>query len=452
MIVMLKAQKVVLSLFQRKDLIEKSKCIEYIENFTDEQYVIPTVDMQFKHSQYNIAKNKGRTYILYNTLFNSMITLSNTEYEQYEKISFFELDIVEILVNNGFLIPANIDEFARYCYYKDVLINENGDSNHYTLALTSKCNARCFYCYEEGIPKHDMSIETADRFTEILLNSNKNIDISWFGGEPLLRTDIISHITDKLNKNNKSFASNIITNGSLLSKEIIQNRFPKWNIQWIQITIDGMREEYLKRKRYYSNKESIFDTILENIDLLVQQNIDVSIRLNIDKNNIEESIKVANYFNEKYPKNQHIYVYPAFLYSSDDCIFEECDRTSCSSNIYSLSNPNFNTLTYYPKVNSCFINQQGAFVIDTDGSILACDGDVGKQKTKFSDVFAIDNFDDLEKPSSVIPKVREMCSSCVYYPKCGGGCANTYGNSCKYDACFMVRYETEFLINQLINA
>ena len=50
MIVMLKAQKVVLSLFQRNDLIDKSECVKYIETFTDEQYKIPNVDVKLKHS------------------------------------------------------------------------------------------------------------------------------------------------------------------------------------------------------------------------------------------------------------------------------------------------------------------------------------------------------------------------------------------------------------------
>lgn len=452
MIVMLEAQKVVLSLFQRNDLIDKSKCIEYIEAFTDEQYNMMNVDVKLKHSQYNIAKHKGRTYILYNSLFNSMITLSDTEFEQYEKISFSELNIVENLVNNGFLIPESTNEFERYNYYKDILINQKNSCSHYTIALTSKCNARCIYCYEEGIQKYDMSIETADRFAELLLKSNKDIDITWFGGEPLLRIDTISHIANCLNKNNKPFVSNIITNGSLLTKEIIEKKFPEWNVQWIQITIDGMKNEYLKRKCYYNNDETIFDKVLENIDMLIRQNISISIRLNIDRNNKEESLKVADYFKGKYHNNKYINVYPAFLYSSDSCLTEECDRVACSSDIYNLYKPNFKTLISYPKINSCYMNQQESFVIDTDGSILACDGDVGKQKTKFSDVFTIDNFDNLEKPLSVIPKVRKMCSLCAYYPKCGGGCANTYENACEYDACFMARYETEFLINQLINS
>lgn len=130
----------------------------------------------------------------------------------------------------------------------------------------------------------------------------------------------------------------------------------------------------------------------------------------------------------------------------------DCDRKHCSYEIYKIYKLDFSTISSYPVISSCYFNQQGAFVIDTDGSILACDGDVGKQKTKFSDIFSIENFDNLEKPLEIIPKVREMCSSCCYYPKCGGGCANTYGNSCEYDACFMERYEIELLIDQLIDS
>ena len=67
----------------------------------------------------------------------------------------------------------------------------------------------------------------------------------------------------------------------------------------------------------------------------------------------------------------------------------------------------------------------------------------------FGTVYEIESFNDLKKPNEIIPKVREQCRSCVYYPKCGGGCRAAYSCRCEYDACFMERYKTEFLINKI---
>ena len=448
---MMTAQKAVLSLFQSAELIGKSKCIDYLETFSDDKYQVPNVDITLKHSQYNIVKKKKQTYIIYNTLFNSMITLSECEYNQYDNIHFTDLDIVEAIVNNGFLIPDYVDEYERYDYYKKILLYQPSEMSHYTVSLTSKCNARCFYCYEEGIKKYNMSLEVAKRFAENLLNSKKTIDITWFGGEPLLKTDVITYISEILNENNKEFKSGIITNGSLLTEEIIREKFPVWNVEWVQITLDGTEEEYLKRKCYCNSRSEIYDSVMRNIELLVKNRINVSVRLNMDVQNKDDCLLAAKKLKEKYADSEYIYVYPAFLYGQTDPVFSESERIAYSSKIYDLYCPEHSLLTSIPKINSCFINQQEAFVIDADGSILGCDGDVGKKHTKFSDVFSIDNFDELEKPESVIPKVRDMCSECVYYPKCGGGCMNTYNNPCKYDACFQERYKTEYLLNRIID-
>lgn len=451
MIVITQAQKSILSLFQRKNLISSEKCMKYLQHFTDDQYVSPNVDVPMKHSIYNIKKNNGRTYILYNTLFNSIITLSDLEFAQYENLEFTDLALLEPLVNNGFLLPSSVDEYKRYDYYKQILSNQLPTPKHYTVTLTSRCNARCTYCYEEGILKSDMSMETAQLFVQALLNSHEEINITWFGGEPLLKTDLISYISNTLTDHKKAFKAGIITNGSLLTQELIETQFPIWNIEWVQITLDGMSEEYLKRKRYYDSNPRIFDTILENIEHLLSNKIWVNIRLNIDSVNRDECIKVARYMKDAFSDSSYLSVYPAFLYGTIDSLANENERIACASDIYALFPPEAHLLSSIPKVHPCFITQRHAIVIDTDGSVLACDGDIGRQFTKYADVHAITDFDNLEKPTSVIPKVREMCETCAYYPKCGGGCISTYGSSCPYDACFMERYQTEFLLNRLIH-
>lgn len=450
MIVMMEAQKSILSLFQMKNLIEESQCLKYIESFSDDDYKYPNVDVVMKHSQYNIQKNRDRIYIIYNTLFNSMITLSDTEFIQYEKLEFNDLDIVEALVNNGFIIPVFVDEYKRYSYYKEILLNQISTPMHYTIAVTSNCNARCTYCYEEGIVKSDMSMQTAKLFVNDLLNLDKEFDISWFGGEPLLKTDLISYVSDVLNSNQKRFKAGIITNGSLLTKEMIEVKFPSWNIEWIQITIDGMVDEYLKRKRYYNSRKEIFSNIIDNIKYLIENNIFVSVRLNIDSQNIEECIRVAKYIKDEIDNSEYLSVYPAFLYGNEHSLYDENIRINCASDIYSIFPPKMDLLSFVPKVHPCFISQKYSFVIDTDGSILACDGDVGKQHTKYANLYENIDFNELKKPSNIIPDIRDLCKKCQYYPKCGGGCSNSYNNNCQYDSCFMERYKIEFLLNRLI--
>ena len=51
MIVVMKASKAVLSLFQKRDLLDLTDCVPYLENFSDAQYCPITVDVPMKHSQ-----------------------------------------------------------------------------------------------------------------------------------------------------------------------------------------------------------------------------------------------------------------------------------------------------------------------------------------------------------------------------------------------------------------
>ncbi|MBQ8135094.1 MAG: radical SAM protein [Clostridia bacterium] len=449
MILMMKANKGILWLFQRKELMPAKKCADFLETFKDEMIPPMPVDIRLKHSQYTIEEHKGRTYLLYNTLYSSMLTMSEGEYEQYRKQEFHELDMVEVLTNNGFLIPEYTDEFKRYNDYRNGLYDLFPSPAHYTVVLTTRCNARCIYCYEEGVRHKDMSVQTAEQFSQLLLSTKKDIDITWFGGEPLLKTELIDEISKTLHQNNKEFTSRIITNGSLLNEEIIRTKFRDWHIDWVQITIDGMAEEYTKRKCYYNKKENYFEKIIENIDILLENKVDVSIRLNTDSENREECLRAAAFLKEKYPGNLHLDVYPAFLTGDKNILHEMEKRISYVSSVYRMYPPEAELLASNPKVNACFYQQPGAFVIDVDGGILCCDRDVGKQKSKIGTVYDIEGFDKLKKPEEIIPKVRKQCSGCVYYPKCGGGCRAAYNSKCEYDACFMERYKTEFLINKI---
>lgn len=451
MIVMIKAQKGILSLFQRKEVLSYDECWNFLQSFTEEMIQPLSVDIELKHSQYTIVKNKGKIYLLYNTLYSSMVTMSDIEFKQYKEMSFTELNLIEGLTDNGFLIPNYTDEFQYYQYYQNGLFSLYPAPSHYTVVLTTKCNARCTYCYEEGVQQFDMTEETAERFAELLINSEKDIDITWFGGEPLIKTNLIEIISRKLHKNGKDFTSSIITNGSLLTNEMIQRNFLEWNIGWVQITIDGMAEEYAKRKRYYDTSTDFFNKIIKNIDYLINNKIHVSVRLNMDSKNYEECIKVAELFKEKYPENSYLDVHPAFLVDKNNSLYNIEKRVYYSSKIYSIQHPESELLIENPKIHACFFQQPGAFVIDTDGSILCCDRDVGKQKTKISDIFSIDKFDDLVKLNNIIPETRMECESCVYYPKCGGGCRAAYYSKCEYDACFMIRYKIEFMLNKIMN-
>ena len=82
----------------------------------------------------------------------------------------------------------------------------------------------------------------------ILKTKNDKVKITWFGGEPLIRSDIINYISTELTNKNVDFRSVIITNGLLLNSFDNFTLKNKWNINEIQVTFDGLNENHDKRK------------------------------------------------------------------------------------------------------------------------------------------------------------------------------------------------------------
>ena len=118
---------------------------------------------------------------------------------------------------------------------------------HYYLALTSKCNLLCKYCYgkstedyltKEEEDKYDFTLPSEINFSiDELKNFAKkddNFQITFYGGEPLLKIDLIKKIMDNIKA--KSFM--IQTNGILLDKldKNYVNQF-----KTILISIDGTK-------------------------------------------------------------------------------------------------------------------------------------------------------------------------------------------------------------------
>ena len=114
---------------------------------------------------------------------------------------------------------------------------------NYIFHLTRRCNLNCKYCYEnKGI--EDLSFENIKLVIDSEIKAkNKISTISFYGGEPLIRIDLIYQIVDyiKSQKRKTKFFFNMTTNGTLLDEEFIA--FAKKNeFLHIAYSFDGIKE------------------------------------------------------------------------------------------------------------------------------------------------------------------------------------------------------------------
>lgn len=147
------------------------------------------------------------------------------------------------------------------------------------LSLTEECNMRCDYCayydkYDSSFHRKTMTKETAyNSIRYLMLHSSnaKELHISFYGGEPLLRMDLIKYIVILANRMNylgKRISFSITTNGLLLNHVdtldyLIENDF------YITVSLDG--PYVLDRYRKDINHEETYERVITNLRLLLKR-------------------------------------------------------------------------------------------------------------------------------------------------------------------------------------
>lgn len=138
------------------------------------------------------------------------------------------------------------------------------------LIITEKCNMRCKYCYKI-YKNNEMSFRTADEIIHFLFKNlkknNINYEIRFFGGEPLLKFDIVKFITKEIRKYNQDVLFKLSTNGTLLSKNVI-NFLKKYNFL-IKISLDGNNIIHNSSRKFINGTGS-YEHILKNISYLLK--------------------------------------------------------------------------------------------------------------------------------------------------------------------------------------
>ncbi len=139
------------------------------------------------------------------------------------------------------------------------------------LHIAHACNLSCRYCFAgEGEYRGDrslMSYETGKKALDFLVansGSRKNLEVDFFGGEPLMNFEVVKRLVaygrSLEEKNDKHFRFTLTTNGVLLDDAIIE--FANKEMDNIVLSIDG-RKEVHDRMRPNKNGDGSYDLILD---------------------------------------------------------------------------------------------------------------------------------------------------------------------------------------------
>lgn len=217
-------------------------------------------------------------------IINNYYTLDKSEMIKQKKIRGQEIEnfekdyrYVKDLIQQGmFYYPEESEaenKLENYSY--------NANSSQLILVLTGKCNMRCEYCvYCEKYPKEigyseeDMDIDTAFKAVDMYfsLHNEKKLHgyrkqpmINFYGGEPLIKFELIKKVVEYAEAKDPLTRFYITTNGLLLNEKVAefvsQHRFA------ITFSLDGFKENH-DRNRVTVGGTPTFDTVIRNIHKL----------------------------------------------------------------------------------------------------------------------------------------------------------------------------------------
>lgn len=393
-----------------------------------------------KPSVFNFCVETPKKILIYNTLYNAMAKLTPAEFLKLNGKKTCGKDLRKKFLAEGFCVPSAIDEHESYRLWRQEAQKRN---EHLSLNITTtlKCNARCPYCYEHGVKHIDFDETKIDALIDFIKQHKKYLPVklNWFGGEPFLNPKIIDAVTERLGENGVEFDSFAITNGSLITRQLIERQFKRWNLRGVQITLDGTAEQYAKRKGYVDGQRAVFKKILNRIAWLAEADIHVDLRLNIDRENMRDILNLIYVLQAHFDGNKNVVYYPAFVTGLKDKL-NDAEKISFVKEMFrAAANPAKMSITdrlySFPRSLPCMRNDPQAFSVDVYGRVYNCEHLVGRKKMALG---TLKRLPENVNAARLNESLREECATCIFLPKCMSGCSSNLRTGDA--ACMIERY------------
>ena len=146
------------------------------------------------------------------------------------------------------------------------------------LHIAHTCNLNCSYCFASQGKYHGdraiMSYEVGKRALDFLIEnsgSRRNLEVDFFGGEPLMNFEVVKQLVAYARsvekEKNKNFRFTLTTNGMLIDDDVIE--FANKEMSNVVLSLDGRKEIHDRFRVDYAGKGS-FDRIVPKFQKLVE--------------------------------------------------------------------------------------------------------------------------------------------------------------------------------------
>lgn len=197
------------------------------------------------------------------------------KYKNQDDVTSEEIDLcfedIEALIKDGRLFAEDTFEGEAVNFKR-----RQGVVKAICLHVAHDCNLACKYCFagkgEYDGPKGLMSFETGKRALDFLIEQSgtrRNLEVDFFGGEPLLNWEVckklVAYGREQEKKHNKNFRFTLTTNGLLINDDVID--FCNKEMANVVLSLDG-RKITNDAMRVSANGTGSYDLIVDKFKKL----------------------------------------------------------------------------------------------------------------------------------------------------------------------------------------
>lgn len=423
----------------------------------------------YTKSIYNVYfENFDHEGIIFNTFHGTILRISKKQLsnfnQQFKNLnSCKNINLLNYLEDQGFIVRDSDEEIDSAMQRRNSYLH-NYNTFILTIMPTESCNFRCPYCFEsyKCNKMDDITEKKIISFVRNILLNYNTLSINWYGGEPLLRMDIIERLSSQIKSicrnNKKPFVASITTNGYFLTYENYL-KLKACNVISYAVTLDGL-PEYHNKTRILADGKPTFDTIISNLKQIQKFEKSHLISINIRTNYTSESIKCKSawedYLTRNFLYDKRFKYIPRFAWNNVNSRYEANKflKFEFNDNINILHEitkdinieAHENNIRVLSKVDGLEFAKQhiqslvtgaticpagccNSIVLGVDGSAYKCQVALDSPKNKvgaLNDNGSINFNENLKywiKQESIFDS-KQRCVQCVLFPLCGGiGCA-----------------------------
>ena len=427
---------------------------------------------QYKNNGYNIVLdvNSGSIHVVDDVVYDVLSLMDEENADRYGEAEFSR--IADVISKNDYKeevtkedlkdvfsdlqeLEENGTLFTKDVYKEGVIDFKKRQTVVKALCLhiAHDCNLACRYCFAgEGEYQGDrslMSYEVGKKALDFLVansGSRRNLEVDFFGGEPLMNFGVVKEIVEygrQLEKeHDKLFRFTMTTNGVLLNDEV--QEFVNKECGNVVLSVDG-RKEVHDMMRPFRNGQGSYDLIMPKFKKIAdsRNQMNYYVRGTFTHNNLDFSKDVLSLADLGY---KQISVEPVVADESEDYalreedlpkIYEEYDKLAVEMIKREKEGRGFNFFHFmvdltggpcvYKRLSGCGCGTE-YLAVTPWGDFYPCHQFVGHEEFIMGNVYEGIKTPDIRhmfNESNVYSK--DKCKDCFCKFYCSGGCAaNAY--------------------------